>query len=110
MASLKILLNIALISNGVCEGSIKKCVSPYAYTVVVKGDVCKFMFQQVLIVHCGPNHCRERTVLHLIQRNTNGTNTSDGFQNEIHSYRQVYTIQLKYYNPIASICNYHTNT
>lgn len=78
MASLKILLNIALISNGVCEGSIQKCVSPYAYTVVVKGDVCKFMFQQVLIVHCGPNHCRERTVLHLIQRNTNGTNTSDG--------------------------------
>lgn len=57
MASLEIFLNIALISNGVhgSTRSVSKSApspTPLLLEDKGKGDVCKFSFQQVLIVHC----------------------------------------------------------
>jgi hypothetical protein len=60
MASFKVLLNIALISNRL-QGKYQKVYFRAHRTLPTlvgegaptpKGDVCKFMLQQVLIVYC----------------------------------------------------------
>lgn len=69
MASLKISLNIALISNGVqgSTRSVSKSVPPSTPLLLEdkgRGDVCKFLLQQVLIVHCA-----RRIAIYYCQRN-----------------------------------------
>lgn len=70
MASLKISLNIALISNGVhgSTRSVSKSVPPSPAPLLLedkgRGDVCKFLLQQVLIVHCV-----RRIAIYCCQRN-----------------------------------------